>query len=90
MALGKESMREPTTAPEQAWVADAPAPVPESEKESSKMAQCPLCQGDLIKHGDENPYKAGASHCNKCGSCWKPGLKEQREGHAPPIKVPSN
>lgn len=39
---------------------------------------CPNCHGELIKHGDENPFKAGASHCNKCGICFAPGLKHPR------------
>lgn len=39
---------------------------------------CPNCHGELVKHGDENRHKAGASHCNSCGACWKPGLHEQR------------
>lgn len=39
---------------------------------------CPNCHGELVKHGDENPAKAGASHCNSCGTCWAPGLKQPR------------
>lgn len=39
---------------------------------------CPKCGGDLVKHGDANPHKAGASHCNKCGECWEPGLAKPR------------
>ena len=39
---------------------------------------CPNCNGPLIEHGDENPVKAGAKHCNACGICWAPGLKHPR------------
>lgn len=39
---------------------------------------CPNCHGELVKHGDQNPAKAGASHCNGCGTCWAPGLNQPR------------
>lgn len=45
---------------------------------------CPHCRGELIKHDDRNPAKAGASHCNNCGACWAPGLREMRANHPPP------
>jgi hypothetical protein len=49
------------------------------------VAKCPSCGGKLVAHGPENPYKAGSWHCNDCGSCWAPGLREQREGHPAPV-----
>ncbi len=45
---------------------------------------CPNCKGELVKHGDENQYKAGSYHCNTCGVCWAPGIREPREGHPMP------
>lgn len=51
---------------------------------------CPNCHGELVKHGDENPAKAGASHCATCGACWAPGLKEMRAGHAAPAGWPKD
>lgn len=45
---------------------------------------CPNCKGALVKHTDENPAKAGCSHCNQCGACWAPGLKKLRDGHPAP------
>jgi ribosomal protein L37AE/L43A len=39
---------------------------------------CPTCNAPLVKHGDENPFKAGAWHCDNCGTCWAPGLKTPR------------
>jgi ribosomal protein L37AE/L43A len=50
----------------------------EATKEDSKAKLCPACNGELVKHGDANPYKAGAYHCNDCGTCWAPGLKAPR------------
>lgn len=32
---------------------------------------CPTCKHELVKHGDANPYKAGAWHCNGCGQCLR-------------------
>lgn len=46
---------------------------------------CPNCRGELIKHDDANPFKAGASHCNTCGACWAPGLREIRDNHPAPV-----
>ena len=65
-------------------VTEATAAVAESPPGRSRR-RCPLCQGELIDHGDENPYKKGAHHCNSCGSCWASGMREQREGHMPPL-----
>ena len=39
---------------------------------------CPNCNGVLIEHGDENPFKIGAKHCDNCGICWASGLKSPR------------
>ena len=50
----------------------------EATKEDPKAKLCPTCNGELVKHGDENPFKAGCSHCNQCGTCWAPGLKHPR------------
>ncbi len=47
-------------------------------KSKSGTRLCPTCKGELIKHGDENPEKAGAYHCNACGTCWAPGLRHPR------------
>lgn len=49
---------------------------------------CPNCRGELIKHNDASPHKAGASHCNTCGACWAPGLRELRAGHPAPAGYP--
>ncbi len=46
--------------------------------------RCPTCNGELIDHGYDNAYKAGAHHCNTCGSCWASGMRELREGHPGP------
>lgn len=27
------------------------------------------CGGEAIAHGDENPFKVGAFHCDACGCC---------------------
>lgn len=43
-----------------------------------KAKTCPACKAELVQHGDENPFKAGAWHCNECGACWQPDLKAQR------------
>ncbi len=50
----------------------------EATKDDPKAKLCPACNAELVKHGDENPYKKGAYHCSTCGVCWKPGLKEPR------------
>ncbi len=50
----------------------------EATKEDPKAKLCPTCNGELVKHGDANPYKRGAYHCDKCGTCWAPGLKAPR------------
>ena len=50
----------------------------EATKEDPKSKLCPNCNGELIKHGDANPHKAGAYHCDQCGICWAPGLKHPR------------
>lgn len=57
----------------------------DAEQEAAKLEAaeqgthaCPDCGAPLVKHGDANPYKKGASHCNSCGKCWAPGLKHER------------
>lgn len=52
----------------------------QAEKDDPKARLCPHCKGEMIKHGPENPFKAGAWHCNSCGCCFRG--KELREGHA--------
>ncbi len=86
MPLSNESMKEPMTTPLVAPA--APEPTPEPEPVKAPRGKCPTCHGELERHGDANPYKVGASHCNQCGSCWKPGLRELREGHPPPSPAP--
>jgi len=39
---------------------------------------CPTCNGPLVEHGDDNPLKAGAYHCDHCGICWAHDLKAPR------------
>ena len=53
-------------------------------KSTSRTRLCPNCKGELVKHGDENPHKAGAYHCNQCGVCWAPGLRTVRAGSQVP------
>jgi hypothetical protein len=43
---------------------------------------CPHCHVRMIDHGDANPHKAGAHHCNTCGCCLLAD-GSIREGHAP-------
>ena len=31
--------------------------------------KCPHDGAELIEHGADNPFKAGAFHCNACGCC---------------------
>lgn len=50
----------------------------EATKDDPRAKLCPTCNGELVKHGDANPYKAGAYHCSGCGTCWAPGLKAPR------------
>lgn len=69
----RQRAQEATEAAEKAEVA---AVREVADEAGTKM--CPKCKGLLIKHGDENPYKAGAWHCNDCGTCWAPGIKEPR------------
>lgn len=45
---------------------------------SPKKDRC-HCGGTLVPHGDANPFKAGASHCDRCGCCLRDG--EIRDGH---------
>lgn len=56
----------------------------QATKEDPKAKLCPTCKSEMIRHGNENPFKAGCWHCNGCGSCWQPNLKQMREGHAGP------
>lgn len=44
----------------------------------AESRRCPNCRAHLIPHGDDNPHKAGAWHCNGCGTCWAPGLRHPR------------
>lgn len=48
------------------------------------------CGSEMTAHGDENPFKVGAHHCDACGCC----LLEDgtpREGHGPcAAHVPSS
>ncbi len=53
-------------------------------KSTSRTRLCPHCKGELVKHGDENPHKAGAYHCNNCGTCWAPGLRAPMPGSTAP------
>lgn len=53
----------------------------QAAKEDPHARLCPNCKAELVKHGDLNPFKAGCWHCNSCGGCWAPGLKQQRAGH---------
>ena len=50
----------------------------EATKEDPKAKLCPTCNGELVKHSDASPHKKGAYHCDHCGVCWAPGLKEPR------------
>jgi hypothetical protein len=50
-------------------------------KTKSSTRLCPHCKGELLRHGEANPYKAGAWHCNGCGCCFLPGIRELRAGH---------
>ncbi len=50
----------------------------EATKDDPKAKLCPDCNGELVKHGDANPFKKGCYHCDQCGACWLPGLKEKR------------
>lgn len=64
--------------------AEAQRDLAEATKDNPKARLCPLDNSEMVRHGPENPFKAGAWHCNTCGSCWAPGLKQQRVGHAGP------
>lgn len=59
----------------------------QAAKDDPRARLCPNCKAELIKHSDLNPFKAGCSHCNNCGACWAPGLKELRLGHPAPGAV---
>lgn len=54
----------------------------ETPRESTRA--CPNCKAELVKHGDANPFKIGAWHCDGCGSCWAPGMRTMRTGHPDP------
>lgn len=47
-------------------------------EQPARAPVCPDCKGALIAHTGTNPYKVGAMHCNGCGQCWAPGLKQPR------------
>jgi len=64
---------------------DAALAAAKDARDDDHARLCPACHGELIRHGPENPYKAGCSHCNTCGACWLPGLREQRPGHGGPL-----
>lgn len=53
-------------------------------KSKSGTKLCPTCKGELVLHGAASPHKAGAYHCNSCGSCWAAGIRELRAGHPAP------
>lgn len=67
--------------PESAEPAAAPEPTSTVGDEKKGTPRCPTCHDELIKHGDENPFKVGAWHCNGCGACWASGFKRMRDGH---------
>ncbi len=50
----------------------------EATKEDPKAKLCPTCNGELIAHGYDNAFKAGAYHCDVCGTCWAHDLKAPR------------
>ncbi len=50
----------------------------EATKEDPEAKLCPACNGELTKHSDASSHKKGAYHCNTCGVCWAPGLREPR------------
>lgn len=50
----------------------------EATKEKPGNRLCPNDNAEMIQHGPANPYKAGAWHCNTCGTCWAPGIKVPR------------
>lgn len=52
----------------------------QAAKDDPKARLCPHCKAEMVKHGDANPFKAGAWHCNACGCCFKG--RELREGHS--------
>lgn len=51
--------------------AQAERDLAEASKEDPKARLCPNCNGEMVKHGPENPHKAGAWHCSQCGGCWR-------------------
>lgn len=71
----------PVTPPSDASGAAAVAETPPGVRR-----RCPHCQGPLTAHGDANPHKVGALHCNQCGTCWNTDLESVRDGHPAPSK----
>jgi len=72
-------------ADEVADAAQAAAETAEDAEIGGRVRRCPHCRAVLVKHdGDENPFKAGAWHCNACGTCWAPGLRHPRAGTPAP------
>jgi ribosomal protein L37AE/L43A len=71
--------------------AEAERELAEATKEDPKARLCPNCNAEMVKHGPENPHKAGAWHCSNCGACWQPrGSKlVPRDGHPQPTGVPA-
>lgn len=61
--------------------ASAERDLAEASKDDPKARLCPHCNGEMVKHGDGNPAKAGAWHCDGCGCCFKG--RTVREGHPP-------
>jgi ribosomal protein L37AE/L43A len=59
----------------------------EATKDDDQAKLCPNCNGEMVKHGPANPYKAGSWHCNQCGACWAPGLKHMRDNHPQPASI---
>lgn len=65
--------------------AEAERDLAEATKENPKARLCPNCNGEMVRHGPGN--KEGAWHCNQCGACWSPGLREIRAGHPAPNRT---
>lgn len=53
------------------YAAAAERNLAEATKEDPKAHLCPACNVEMIKHGPANPFKAGAWHCNTCGTCYR-------------------
>jgi ribosomal protein L37AE/L43A len=78
VAAAEESAARAEEAIEQAD-ADAVAAA-EASKENPRNRLCPHCRTEMTRHNADNPFKAGAWHCNGCGCCFKG--RELRDGHS--------